>query len=360
MAVLARARRIRETPFTTRVLAAGVSAWSVYNRMLLPAAFGAVEDDYRHLKTAVQIWDVSVERQVELRGPDAARLVQMLTPRDLSRLKPGRCLYAPVVDPAGGMLNDPVILQLAPDRLWLSVADGDVMLWAKGLAHGAGLDVAVSEPDINPVAVQGPLADDLMARVFTAAPGLKFFGWDWFDFGAQRVIVARSGYSKQGGFEIYCPGPLGPALWDALIEAGRGLDVRVGCPNLIERIEGGLLSYGNDMTPDDTPFDCGLGRYCDGAACVGAAALASADPPVRQIRSLAVGGPAVPPCTAPWPLMAGDVRVGQVTSIAFSPDFGVNVALGMVAASHWAAGTALTVSAPDQPRPAEVRAGSFL
>ena len=160
-------RRNRRTPYTDRVEACGVQDYSIVNHMLLPKSFNrSVEEDYWHLKTQVQLWDVSCQRQVELRGPDAGRLAQWMTPRDLSRMKVGQCFYAPLVDEAAGLLNDPVILMRAPNWFWFSIADADILLWAKGLALGMGLDVEVTEPDVSPLAVQGPRAEDLVALVF--------------------------------------------------------------------------------------------------------------------------------------------------------------------------------------------------
>jgi hypothetical protein len=196
--------RVRSTPFTSRIEAYGVGAYSVYNHMLLPLKFVSVEDDYWHLKEHVQLWDVSVQRQVEISGPDAARLVQLLTPRDLTKSRVGRCYYAPLVDARGGLINDPVILKLAEDRFWLSISDSDVALWAKGLAHGFGLSVEIFEPTVDPLAVQGPKAEQLMERVFgSAIADIKFFGFSLVDFGGHDFLVARTGWSKQGGFEIY-------------------------------------------------------------------------------------------------------------------------------------------------------------
>ena len=357
-------RRLRRTPFSPGVEAAGVKAYTVYNHMLLPTVFRSVEEDYRHLKEAVQIWDVACERQVEIRGPDAGRLMQMLTPRDLRAMLPGQCLYVPMVDETGGMLNDPVALKLAEDRYWVSIADSDLLLWVKGIVWGMRLDVLVDEPDVSPLAVQGPRAEDLVAAVFGAAVrDIRFFRFGWFDLQGRSLAVARSGYSRQGGFEIYLEGSdRGMDLWHALMEAGRSLNVRAGCPNLIERIEGGLLSYGNDMTRADTPHECGLGKFCNtltAIGCVGRDALlrVAQEGPVRQIRPLAIDGGAVPPCLEAWPVTdAGGKRVGQVTSAAWSPDGGVNVAIGMIRMTHWEPGTRLVVHTPDGKREAEVRA----
>ncbi|TCL09524.1 dimethylsulfoniopropionate demethylase [Shimia isoporae] len=361
MALISPSRRLRRTPFSEGVEAAGVKAYTVYNRMLLPTVFRSVEEDYRHLKSAVQVWDVAVERQVELRGPDAGRLMQMLTPRDLRSMLPGQCFYVPIVDETGGMLNDPVAVKLAEDRWWISIADSDLLFWVKGIAYGYRLDVLVDEPDVSPLAVQGPLADELMARVFgDKVRDVKFFRFGWFEFQGRSLVVARSGYSKQGGFEIYVEGgDIGMPLWNALMEAGKDLDVRAGCPNLIERIEGGLLSYGNDMTDDNTPHECGLGRFCNtntAIGCVGRDALlrVAQEGPVRQIRPVEIHGAPVAACDRLWPVMDGEHHVGNISSAAFSPDFNTNVSIGMIRMTHWDVGTELDVLTPDGVRPATV------
>ena len=362
MTLISLSRRLRRTPFSEGVEAAGVKGYTVYNRMLLPTVFRSVQEDYRHLKEAVQVWDVACERQVELRGPDATRLMQMLTPRDLRGMKAGQCYYVPIVDETGGMLNDPVAVKLAEDRWWISIADSDLLLWVKGIAYGYRLDVLVDEPDVSPLAVQGPRADDLMARVFgDAVRDIRFFRFRELAFQGRKLVVARSGYSKQGGFEIYVEGgDIGMPLWNALMEAGRDLDVRAGCPNLIERIEGGLLSYGNDMTDDNTPHECGLGKFCNTATaigCVGRDALlrVAKEGPVQQIRAIAIHGDPVPPCDRQWPVLAGGVQVGNVTSAAWSPDFDTNVSIGMIRMTHWDAGTELDVMTPEGPRRATVQ-----
>nr|WP_174821250.1 dimethylsulfoniopropionate demethylase [Ruegeria arenilitoris] len=355
-------RRLRRTPFSDGVEAAGVKGYTVYNRMLLPTVFESVEADYRHLKTHVQVWDVSCERQVELRGPDAARLMQMLTPRDLRGMLPGQCYYVPIVDETGGMLNDPVAVKLADDRWWISIADSDLLLWVKGLANGYRLDVLVDEPDVSPLAVQGPNSDDLMARVFgDRVRDIRFFKFDMFQFEGRDLAIARSGYSKQGGFEIYVEGgDVGMPLWNALFAAGEDLQIRAGCPNLIERIEGGLLSYGNDMTDDNTPHECGLGKFCNthtAIGCIGRDALlrVAKEGPVQQIRPIAIEGDAVPPCDRPWPVYGGGKRVGQVTSATWSPDFQTNVSIGMLRLSHWDPGTQVEVETPSGMRTAIVQ-----
>ncbi|MCL4147748.1 UNVERIFIED_CONTAM: hypothetical protein GTU68_023049 [Idotea baltica] len=330
--------------------------------MLLPTVFESVEADCAHLKQHVQVWDVSCERQIEVRGPDADKLVQLMTPRDLSKAQVDQCFYVPIVDERGGMLNDPVAIKLADDRFWISIADSDVMLWAKGLAYGFRFEVETDEPDVNILGVQGPKSDELMARVFgEQVHSIRFFRGLWLYFEGQSIYVARSGYSKQGGFEIYLEDrSLAEPLWDALFAAGEDLNVRQGGPNLIERVESGLLSYGNDMTRENTPFECGLGKFCDVEAsigCVGRDALLreAADGPMRTIRGVVIEGDRVPGCREAWELTADDgVAAGQVTSAVWSPDLKTNVAIGMIERDYWRAGQTLWVDVPGGQRRAQV------
>lgn len=358
--MLAKSLRTRPTPFTPRVESAGVSAYTVYNRMLLPAAFRSLEEDYHHLKSAVQIWDVSCERQVEICGPDAGRLVQMMTPRDVSKIDLHQCMYSPVCDINGRLLNDPVTIKMDEDRYWMSVADSDIILFAKGLLSGTRLNATVTEPDIFPLGIQGPKANELAARVFgDAVRDIRFFRARKFEFGGREHLIARSGYSGQGGFEVYLDGAeLGLALWDTLMEAGRDLDVRAGGPNLIERIEAGLLSYGNDISDHHTPYEAGLGAYChpDRVDSISSAALSTemAKAPGRQIRYLTIDGPALENQPAALPVFKGGQPVGQITSRSWSPDHRTNAAIGMIDRLAWDAGTTLHVQTNAGPRTATV------
>ncbi len=258
-------RRTRTTPFTPRVEAAGVKGYTVYNHMLLPTFFESSEADYWSLCEDVQVWDVSCERQIEVSGPDSERLIQLMTPRDISKAVVGQGLYAPLCDENGNVINDPILIKFAPDNWWISIADSDVRLWARGLAYGFGLDVEIREAAIWPLAVQGPKAQELVTRVFgDEVPGIKFFRSKMLEYQGKSMMVMRSGYSKQGGFEIYLNDPgLALPLWDELFAKGADLKVRAGGPNLIERIESGLLSYGNDMNFTHNPFECGLDAFID-------------------------------------------------------------------------------------------------
>ena len=257
---IAKSRRIRSTPYTSRIEKQGVTAYTTYNHMLLPAAFGSLEDSYHHLKKSVQVWDVAGERQVEISGKDSAKLVQLMTCRDLSKSKEGRCYYCPIIDDKGGIINDPVVLKLGEERWWLSIADSDVLLYAKGLAIGKKFEVKIFEPDVNIIAVQGPKSFKLMEDVFgKEISELKFFKYNFFKFKNNKFLISRSGFSKQGGYEIHVENvKAGLELYDYFFEVGKKYNIKPGAPNHAERIEGGLLSYGNDMLISDNPFECGF------------------------------------------------------------------------------------------------------
>ena len=193
---VAKSRRIRSTPYTSRIEKQGVTSYTVYNHMLLPAAFGSIEDSYHHLKKDVQVWDVAAERQVEISGKDSAKLIQLMTCRDLTKSKIGRCYYCPIIDDSGNLVNDPVVLKLAEDKWWVSIADSDVIFFAKGLASGNKFDVKIFEPNVDIIAIQGPKSFSLMEKIFgKAITELKFFGFDYYNFKGVKHLTARSGWS---------------------------------------------------------------------------------------------------------------------------------------------------------------------
>ena len=183
-----------------------------------------------------------------------------MTCRDLTKSKIGRCYYCPIIDDSGNLVNDPVVLKLADDKWWVSIADSDVIFFAKGLASGNKFDVKIFEPNVDIIAIQGPKSFSLMEKIFgKAITELKFFGFDYYNFKGVKHLIARSGWSKQGGFEVYVENTQsGLDLYDQLFEMGKEFNVKPGCPNLIERIESGLLSYGNDFDNNDNPFECGF------------------------------------------------------------------------------------------------------
>ncbi len=261
---LSKSKRLRETPYTSRIEKQGVTAYTIYNHMLLPTRFtDTLEEAYHHLKEHVQVWDVSVQRQTEINGKDSAKLVQLMTCRDLSKSKVGRCYYAPIIDHNAKLISDPVILKLAEDRWWISLSDSDFELFAKGLAIGLKYEVNIFEAKVDIFSVQGPKSTALMKKVLgPKIEELKFFGFDYYDFAGSKHLIAKSGWSKQSGFEVYMEHEqAGLALYDKLFEVGGEFNLKPGCPNLIERIESTLLSYGNDIDIGDNPLECGFDKY---------------------------------------------------------------------------------------------------
>ena len=339
---IAKSRRVRSTPYTSRIENQGVTAYTVYNHMLLPAAFGSLEDSYHHLKEHVQVWDVAGERQVEISGKDSTKLVQLMTCRDLSKSKVGRCYYCPIIDDKAGLINDPVILKLDEQRWWISIADSDVILFAKGLAIGNKFDVKIFEPNVNILAVQGLKSFKLMEKIFgKKITEMKFFSFDYFEFAGAKHLIARSGWSKQGGYEIYVEDTKsGLALYDKLFELGKEFDVKPGYPNLIERIEGALLSYGNDIDNNDNPLECGLDKYVNLDADVnflGKEKLKEVRKQgiTRRLMGAKIESKEINVTKSVKIFDEKDNKIGELRSGVYSPHFGKVIGIAMVFKPYW-------------------------
>lgn len=368
--------RIRTTPFHRSVGRAGVTDATVYNKMLLPTSFGDPAAEYDRLINAVSIWDVSAERQVEVRGPDADTCVQYLTARDLSKMKHGQGKYVAMCDHQGRILNDPVLLKLA-DRYWFSLADSDMLLWVKAIAAERGFDVTVTEPDVSPLALQGPNAESLVGELFGAhIKDLKYFWFIETELTAPNgpdipLVLCRSGWSKQGGFELFLrDSSRGEELWDILMTAGAPYGIGPGGPNNIERVESGLLSWGGDTTPDSNPFEAGMGRYVDvdiSADYIGKAALAEVarTGPARLLVGLMID--TEPGQVEAWPLdertpvySTGGDPVGTMSTVVRSPRLDATLAIAQVKTEVVEARLPVEVDAPDGRRTATVRQLPFL
>ena len=347
-------RRIRRTPYTNRVEEHGVSDFTVVNHMLLPKGYkNTVEEDYWHLSKEVQIWDVSCQRQVQVSGPDAATLIQKLTPRSIKNMETGKCFYIPMLNENAGMINDPVLLKLDDDMFWISIADSDILLWAKGYALGLNLDVNIDEPDVYPLAIQGPKSEELLVSIFgEEIKKIKFFNFRVVDFEGTKQVIARSGYSKQDGFEIYFKVyekyfdkiEMGEKLWDTIWEAGKKFNISPGCPNLIDRIEGGLMSYGNDFTRENNPFECNLEKYCKDDVShdfIGKKALTKIkNEGIKQkMMGIIFDGDPCPATGQPLKVLSKDnKKIGQITSGIFSPRIKKNIGLSMILKEYWNVG----------------------
>jgi dimethylsulfoniopropionate demethylase len=356
-------RRIRRTPYTNRVEEHGVSDFTVVNHMLLPKGFkNTIEEDYWHLSKEVQIWDVSCQRQVQISGPDAASLIQKLTPRSIKTMEIGKCFYIPMLNENAGMINDPVLLKLDDDMFWISIADSDILLWAKGYALGLNLDVNINEPDVYPLAVQGPKSEELLVSIFgEEIKKIKFFNFRVVDFEGTKQVIARSGYSKQDGFEIYFKVhekyfdkvEMGEKLWDTIWKAGKKFNISPGCPNLIDRIEGGLMSYGNDFTRENNPFECNLEKYCKDDVphdFIGKQALTKIkNEGIKQkMMGIIFDGDPCPATGQPLKVLSKDnKKIGQITSGIFSPRIKKNIGLSMILKEYWNVGENVFVQTLD-------------
>ena len=327
--------RLRKSPYYEATLRAGAKTFTIYNHMIMPCSYGGEEADYWNLMNNVTMWDVAAERQVEIIGNDAYRFVEYITSRDLSKLKIGQGKYALITDENGGIINDPIILRLADSHFWLSIADSDVLLWTRGLACGLGWDVKISEPDVSPLAIQGPNSLPLMVDLFGDwVKDIKYFFFRECELEGIPLIVQRSGWSKQGGFELYLrDGSQGDKLWEIVLNAGKKYNVKPGTPNNIERIESGLFSWGNDMDINSNPLELPLDNFCQldkEAEYLSRDALHKIriEGATKKLVGLVVGGDAfIGGCASPWDVKHSNEFCGKVTSAAYSPRLKINMAM---------------------------------
>ncbi len=330
--------RLRPSPFFDATVAAGVTSFTTYNQMLMPTGYGHPEAEYWRLINGVSLWDVAVERQVQLKGRDAARLAQILTPRDLSTCVVGQGKYVALCNHQGTLINDPILLKRAFDLYWLSIADSNILFWARAIAAERGLDVEIIEPDASPLAIQGPKAEDVVAAIFGDwVRSLKYFWFKETEIGGIPVAVARSGWSKQGGFEIYLlDRSKGTALWNIVNEAGKPWDIGPGNPNTHERIESGLLSWGGDTDDRTNPFEVRMGRYIDldvADDTVGLAALRKikSEGPKRHQLGIVLEGSEPAGSSFTWfDIVKEGRRIGDMTNIIWSYRLKRNIGFALV------------------------------
>ena len=360
--------QIRKSPYFQATVNWGAKAFSVYNHMYIPRDFGDPEQNYWNLVNDAILCDVAVERQVEITGPDAAKFMQILTPRDLSQMAVGQCKYILITNEEGGIINDPVLLRLGENKFWISLADSDVLLWAQGVAVNSGLDVRVCEPDVSPLQLQGPRSMDIMKALFGEdVAQLKYYWLRHYEVDGIPVVVSRTGWSSELGYEIYlCDGRWGTELWEKIMATGVPFGLKPGHTSTIRRIEGAMLSYHADMDIQTNPFELGLDRLVSLDTphdFIGKAAL-------QQIKlqgisrkqiGLNIDGERLSgPNTRFWPLQAAGTEVGKVTSAVFSPRLNQNIALAMVTVGVAEIGTVLTVKTSTDIRTATVVEKPFI
>jgi aminomethyltransferase len=345
--------RVRKSPFFDATVAGGVTAFSIYNHMFMPTSYGDPIGEYERVKTGVSVWDVAAERQVEIIGPDATAVAQLVSARRLTDLRAGRARYAPMCDYDGCLINDPIALRLEENRWWLSIADSDMVHWVNGIAGASGFDARVFEPDVSPLAIQGPKADGVTRSLFgdELIDSLGFFHHRPVELDEIPMVICRSGWSRQGGVELFLTdGAQGHALWDRVMEAGAPFGIAPGAPHQMERIESGLLSYTSDTDTDTDPIEAGLGAYVDldgDFDFVGKQALIArhAHPATRRrLVNVCLDGE-MPKPEHPWEAHFDGGCIGQVRSATYSPKLDRNVGLALVSVACAEAGTSFTVDA---------------
>jgi glycine cleavage system aminomethyltransferase T len=346
--------QIRKSPYFDATVRWGATGFSVYNHMYIPRDFGDPEQNFWTLVNDAILCDVAVERQVEITGPDAARFVQMLTPRDLSKMAVGQCKYVLITNAEGCILNDPILLRLAENHFWISLADSDILLWAQGVAVHSGLDVMIGEPDVSPLQLQGPKSGEIMKALFgDSILDLKYYWHRELELDGIPLLVSRTGWSSELGYEIYLrDSAYGDALWERIMVAGMAFGLKPGHTSSIRRIEGGMMSYHADADIKTNPYELGLDRLVNldiEADFIGKAAL-------RRIRDQGVsriqvgviidGAPMKGPNTTFWAITRDGTEIGKVTSAVYSPRLERNIALAMVAVAHAPVGTEVDIMTP--------------
>ena len=346
--------RVRKSPYFDATLRWGATAFTIYNHTYLPASYGDNVRDYWSLVNDVTLWDVACQRQVEISGADAFRLVQLLTPRDMSKCEIGQCQYMLLTNTDGGVINDAVLLRLGADRFWLSPGDGDVLLWAMGIAASGGFDVRITEPDVSPLQLQGPKAPLVARELFGEWPlELGYYRLRETTLDGIPLVLSRTGWSGELGYELYLQdGRHGDALWERVMEAGRLHGIAPAAPSTIRSIEGGLLSYVSDITMADNPFTLGFERFVDldqPDDFIGRAALERIrrEGPERRLVGIEIEGE---PLTGGneefWDLADDGMKVGHVTRCTWSPRLERNIGWANVEARCAAIGTGVTVQSP--------------
>jgi len=345
--------QIRKSPYFDATVKWGAQSFSVYNHMYIPRDFGNPEQNFWNLVNDAILCDVAVERQVEITGPDAAKFIQTLTPRDLSNMAVGQCKYILITNVDGGILNDPILLRLAENHFWLSLADSDILLWAQGVAINSGLDITIVEPDVSPLQLQGPKSGKIMQALFgDSIMDLRYYWLREVELDGIPLVVSRTGWSSELGYEIYLRnGAQGYELWEKIMAIGVPLGLKPGHTSSIRRIEGGMLSYHADADISTNPFELGLDRLMNldmDANFIGKAALLriQEDGVTRkQVGLIIEGVPLKGPNTTFWTIQKGGVKVGKVTSAVYSPRLEQNIALAMVSVEHADIGTSVDVLA---------------
>jgi glycine cleavage system aminomethyltransferase T len=359
----------RKSPYFAKTVEAGCTSWDLYNHMLIPTLYDDDVEEYWHLVEKVTLWDVAVERQIEITGPDAARFTQLLTPRDLSQTQPEQCKYVLLCAPDGGIVNDPILLKLAEDHFWLSLADSDALLYALGVQSFANMDVEIHEPDVSPLQIQGPRSTPLIRKLFGDEVADQRYYWHrQTELDGIPVVVSRTGWSAELGYEVFLrDSRFAHRLWDAIMDAGDEFELRATAPSDQRRMEAGIFNYGNDMDIANNPYEItGLERLVEldnGNEVVSRAALERVrDEGVRhKLVGVTIDGEPLGMWLEDfWPLMEGGEQVGRLVSASYSPRLEVNMGFAWVPIQRAAQGTKVTIESPSGTMHATVTGLPFL
>ena len=330
--------RIRKSPFFNSTMKWGCKGFTVYNKMYMPTYYNTFVDDYWSLVKDVTLWDVAGERQVEIKGKDAEKFIEFITPRDISKCKIGQCMYVLLTEKNGGIVNDPVLLKLSANHYWLSIADSDVLLWCLGIASSNNFNVQLSEPDVSPLSLQGPKAPNVIEKILGSwAKNLNFFYFRETQINNIPVVVSRSGWSGEAGYEIYLmDSNKGDELWEIIMEAGEEYKIAPAAPSQISRIESGMLSYGSDMTLNENPYDINMGKFVHldkKADFLSKKALKeiSINGLKKELVGIEIHSDSHFEYSPEHMLIYLDnEEVGKITSSAYSPRLDKNIALGII------------------------------
>ena len=347
--------RVRKSPYFNSTIKYGATAFSVYNHMYMPVTYDGTLEDYKKLLDGVQLWDVGVERQVQIKGPDAESLAQFLTPRNIKNCSIGQAMYTPLTDFNGNLINDPVMLKIDDDCYWFSVSDGDLLLWAQGIAAGYKFEVDVDEPDVSPLQVQGPNSTKLMTKVFGDwINDLGFYKFKEINHEGIPMVIARMGYSKELCYELFLQDhSKGDELWEILWQAGQEFNISPGSPNIILRLEGGILSYLADIDRTNNPYEVGLDRMVDleqDDDFIGKDALREIylkGPEKKLIGAEIHGDPLTIFNSEHWPVFIDKKKVGSMNAMVYSPRLNKNICYTILDIEHAKSGQEIIISAPD-------------
>ena len=347
--------QIRKSPYFDATVRWGAKDFSVYNHMYIPRDFGDPEQNFHNLINEAILCDVSVERQVEITGPDAYKFVQLLTPRDLTKLSIGQCKYVLIVNNEGGILNDPVLLRLGENHFWLSLGDSDILLWAQGVAVNSGLNVKINEPDVSPLQLQGPNSAKIMQNLFgDEILDLKYYWLREIELENIPLVVSRTGWSSEFGYELFLrDGSKGDLLWEKIMAAGKDFGLKPGHTSSIRRIEGAMLSYHADADIHTNPFEVGLDRlvsFNTDIDYVGKEALKKIKTEGikrKQIGLILDCDPLKGPNTTFWEIIKDNKIIGKVTSAVYSPRLKKNIALAIISIGESKIGNIIDVKTSD-------------